>query len=220
VTEEPITILIADDHPMFRIGLRTRLSAEPGFAVVGEAENGDESVALAIDLQPDVVLMDLQMPGMNGIEATRRLRDACPSIAVLVVTMFDDNSIFTAVQAGARGYILKGANPEETVRAIRAVANGEAIFSPSVAKRLLHYFATPEARTTTTPAFPELTEREREVLALLAQGYTNQVIADRLSLTPKTVRNYVSNIFSKLQVADRAEAMLAARAAGLGREGE
>ena len=211
-----ISILIADDHPMFRAGLRARLSAEPDLDVVGEASTGDETVALAIELQPDVVLMDLQMPGMNGIEATRLVREACPGAAVLVVTMFDDDSIFTAMQAGARGYLVKGSDAEETLRAIRAVANGEAIFSPSVARRLLHYFAVPDRAATPPLAFPELTEREREVLALLAEGLTNQVIADRLSLTPKTVRNYVSNVFSKLQVADRAAAMLAARAAGLG----
>jgi DNA-binding NarL/FixJ family response regulator len=132
--------------------------------------------------------------------------------------MFDDDSVFTAMQAGARGYLLKGSDAEETVRAIRAVANGEAIFSPSVARRLLQYLATPTQQATAPPAFPELTDRERHVLVLLADGYTNLVIADRLSLSPKTVRNYVSNIFSKLQVADRAEAMLAARAAGLGKQ--
>jgi DNA-binding NarL/FixJ family response regulator len=213
---DTIDILIADDHPMFRFGLRARLSAEPGLRVVGEAATGEETVARASELQPDVVLMDLQMPGMNGIDATRRLRDTCPSVAVLVVTMFDDDSIFTAMQAGARGYLLKGSDAEETIRAIHAVANGEAIFSPSVARRVLQYLGTPAAHAPAPPAFPELTDRERDVLILLANGYTNLVIADRLSLSPKTVRNYVSTIFSKLQVADRAAAMFAARAAGLG----
>lgn len=214
---EPIAILIADDHPMFRFGLRARLGAEPDLAVVGEAGTGEEAVALAASLAPDVVLMDLNLPGINGIEATRLLRETTPAVAVLVVTMFDDDSVFAAMRAGARGYLLKDAEADETVRAIRAVAHGEAIFSPSVARRLMGYFAAPRpaspART-----FPELTEREREVLALLAQGYTNAAIAQRLFLSPKTARNYVSNIFGKLQVADRTEAILRAREAGLDKE--
>ena len=212
---DPIEILIADDHPMFRFGLRTRLSAEPDLAVVGEAATGGEAVALAASLAPDVVLMDLNLPGLNGIEATRRIRETAPQIAVLVVTMFDDDSVFAAMRAGARGYLLKDAEAEETVRAIRAVAHGEAIFSPSVAQRLMGYFAAPHP-TIPERTFPELTERERAVLALLAEGYTNAAIAERLSLSPKTARNYVSSIFGKLQVADRTEAILRARDAGLG----
>ena len=214
---DSIDILIADDHPMFRFGLRTRLSAEPDMVVVGEASSGEEAVELASSLLPDILLMDLQMPGLNGIEATRRLREVCPGVGVLVVTMFDDDSVFAAMRAGARGYLLKGSDAEETVRAIRAVANGEAIFSPSVARRLMHYFAAPAGAHPPSVAFPELTERERAVLALLAEGFTNSAIADRLSLSAKTVRNYVSNIFSKLQVADRTEAIMRAREAGLGR---
>lgn len=212
---EPITIVIVDDHPMFRFGIRARLTAEPDMAVVGEAGTGEEAVALTAELAPDVVLMDLNLPGINGVEATRQIREAVPATSVLVITMFDDESVFEAMRAGARGYLLKDVDADETLRAIRAVANGEAIFSPTVARRLQSYFATPPP-TVPTPVFPELTDRERDVLALLAEGYTNQVIAQRLFLTPKTVRNYVSNVFSKLQVADRAEAMLRAREAGLG----
>jgi DNA-binding NarL/FixJ family response regulator len=212
---EIINILIADDHPLFRLGLRTRLATEADLTVVGEATTGEEAVEVAHSLDPNVVLMDLQMPGGGGIEATRQLRSSHPEIAVLILTMFDDESVFTAMQAGARGYLLKDAEPEDMVRAIRAVASGEAIFSPSVAKRVLQYFASgrhPEARS----AFPDLTEREREALALLAQGLTNAAIADRLSLSSKTVRNYVSSIFSKLQVSDRAEAIVRARDVGFG----
>jgi len=215
---EQITILIADDHPMFRFGMRARLGAEPDLAVVGEAGSGEEAVELAAKLAPDVVLMDLNLPGINGIEATRLLRESSPAVAVLVVTMFDDDSVFAAMRAGARGYLLKDAEAEETVRAIRAVANGEAIFSPSVAKRLMGFFAAPRPAIP-APTFPELTEREREVLELLAQGYTNIAIAQRLFLSPKTARNYVSSIFGKLQVADRTEAIVRARQAGLGRDG-
>jgi DNA-binding NarL/FixJ family response regulator len=215
---EKTTVLIADDHPMFRFGMRARLGAEPDLTVVGEAGSGEEAIELAARLAPDVVLMDLNLPGMNGIEATRLLRESAPDVAVLVVTMFDDDSVFAAMRAGARGYLLKDAEAEETVRAIRAVANGEAIFSPSVARRLMGFFAAPPA-TIPAPTFPELTEREREVLELLAQGYTNAAIANRLFLSPKTARNYVSSIFGKLQVADRTEAIMRARQAGLGREG-
>ncbi len=213
---ESITILIADDHPIFRFGLQARLSAEPDLAVVAEASTGEEAVELCAIHTPDVVLMDLNLPGMNGIEATRKVRDAAPGSAILIVTMFDDDSVFEAMRAGARGYLLKDADAEETVRAIRSVASGGAIFSPAVASRLQSYFAAPPEIL--SPAFPQLTDREREVLALLAEGVTNATIAQRLYLSPKTVRNYVSNIFSKLQVADRAEAILRAREAGLGRE--
>jgi DNA-binding NarL/FixJ family response regulator len=214
---ETISLLIADDHPMFRFGMRARLSAEADLAVIGEAGSGEEAVALVGQLAPTVVLMDLNLPGMNGIEAARAIRETHPQVAVLVVTMFDDDSVFAAMRAGARGYLLKGADAEELVRAVRAVAHGEAIFSPSVAQRVMCYFATP--RPAATPQqFPALTDRERTVLELLAKGLTNAAIADRLSLTPKTVRNYVSAVFGKLQVADRAEAIIKARDAGLGAE--
>jgi DNA-binding NarL/FixJ family response regulator len=211
---ETIRILIADDHPLFRDGLRALLESVPDTQVVGEAATGDEAVSLAQSAQPDVILMDIKMPGDNGIEATRRIVRANPDIKVLMLTMFDDDdSVFAAVRAGARGYLLKGARQEETLRAIRAVANGEVIFGPGVAQRVVQYFAV--ARPT-RQAFPELSDREREILALMARGRGNVEIADKLVLSHKTVRNHVSNILDKLQVADRAEAILAARAAGLG----
>jgi DNA-binding NarL/FixJ family response regulator len=211
-----VRVLIADDHPVFRFGLRALLSGEPGVEVIGEATTGEEAVALVESLRPDVTLMDLNMPGISGVEATRRITSASPQAGILVITMFeDDDSVFAAMRAGARGYLLKGAAPDDTVRAIKAVADGEAIFSPSVAQRLMQYFAAPPAAVA-PQAFPELTEREREILALIAQGYTNTAIAERLVLSAKTVRNHVSNIFSKLQVAGRAEAIIRARDAGLG----
>ncbi len=212
----PIRVLIADDHPVFRFGLRMLLQGEMDIDVVGEATTGREAVDMALELRPDVVLMDLNMPELNGIDATRRIRAEAPEIGVLVLTMFDDDTVFAAMRAGARGYLLKGAEGEETLRAVRAVAHGEAIFSPTIADRVMDYFAHTSAYTGATP-FPELTAREMEVLTLIAQGLTNQAIAARLVLSEKTVRNHVSNIFSKLQVADRAEAIIRARDAGLGK---
>ncbi len=212
---EPIRILIADDHTLFRDGLRALLNSVPDTEVVGEAASGDEAIALAAELQPDVILMDIQMPGVNGIEATRRILQDSPHIGVIVVTMFeDDASVFAAMRAGARGYVLKGADQEEMLRAIRAVARGEALFGPAVARRLTSFFAQP--RAVAPEAFPELTEREREVLELIAQGYDNARIAQQLVISPKTVRNHVSNIFNKLQVASRAAAIVRAREAGMG----
>lgn len=213
---ELITVLIADDHPLFRDGIRTLLLSVSDMELIGEAETGDEAVRLAAALQPDVVLMDIQMPGINGIEAARQIVYASPHIALLMMTMFDDDdSVFAAMRAGARGYILKGAKQDEIQRAIRAAAHGEAIFSPSVAARMMVYFSA--LRPAQSPQiFPELSEREREILALIAQGYKNPEITAALVLSPKTVRNHVSNILGKLQVADRAEAILKARAAGLG----
>jgi DNA-binding NarL/FixJ family response regulator len=211
---EPTRLLIADDHPVFRFGLAALLNAAPGLEVVAEATSGEEAVALAAEHQPDVVLMDLNMPGLGGLEATRRIHAAAPSIAILVITMFDDDSVFAAMRAGARGYLLKGAGPEETLRAVRVVAAGEAVFSPAIAKRVMEYFGSAGPRPP-SPLVPELTDREREVLALVGQGFTNAAIAERLVLSPKTVRNHVSNIFSKLQVADRVQAVLRAKAAGL-----
>lgn len=216
---DSIRILIADDHPLFRDGLRVLLESVSTMRVVGEATTGDDALRLATELQPDVVLMDVKMPGLNGIEATRRIVAGSPSITVLMVTMFeDDDSVFAAMRAGAKGYLLKGARQDEMLRAIHAVANGEAIFSPSIAQRVLQYFSAFNSAPPVEAAhlLPELTEREHAVLTLLADRCSNAEIAQRLFLSPKTVRNYVSNIFSKLQVADRAEAILAARAAGLG----
>jgi DNA-binding NarL/FixJ family response regulator len=216
---DSIRILIADDHPLFRDGLRALLESVPDLQVMGEATTGNEVVAQAASLQPDVILMDVQMPGMNGIEATRRILHTSPHIRILILTMFeDDESVFAAVRAGARGYLLKGAVQEETLRAIRAVNNGEAIFGPVVAERLMHYFGSTRSTAKSGPAqfFPELTEREYEILTLIAQRKSNANIAAHLVLSPKTVRNHVSNILSKLQVADRTEAMHAAWTAGLG----
>jgi DNA-binding NarL/FixJ family response regulator len=186
------------------------LSSVPEFEVVGEARTGEEAVVRAADLQPDVVLMDLQMPELNGIEATRRIFQESPSVRVLVVTLFeDDDSVFMALRAGARGYVLKDSDEEEMVASIRAVGKGEAIFSPA-------YFATSPQGGAPPQAFPTLTDREREILHLIAQGHPNPSIARQLSLSTKTVGNYLSNIFTKLQVADRAQAIIRAREAGLG----
>jgi DNA-binding NarL/FixJ family response regulator len=211
---DPLRVLIADDHPLFRNGMRALLSSDPDMEVVGIATNGDEVISLAASLQPEVILMDLQMPGIGGIEATRRILHTSPHIRILVVTMFeDDHSVFASLRAGARGYILKDADEDEILRAIRAVGHGEAIFSPTIAQLLIDFFAAP--RPAILPhLFPELTDREREILLLIAQGYNNSAIARHLTLSLKTVANHVSNIFSKLQVADRAQAIIRAREAG------
>ena len=219
-----IRVLVADDHPVFRRGMRAILGAEPDTELVGEATDGEEAVARALELRPDVILMDLNMPRLTGIEATRRILEAIPDTAILMLTMFeDDKSIFAAMRAGAHGYVLKGADGAETLRAIHAAANGEAIFSPTITRRLSEYFAAPGAEpmvTSSEQAFPNLTEREREILSLMAGGYTNNAIASRLYLSPKTVRNYVSNIFTKLEVSDRSQAIVYAREAGLGTKGD
>ncbi len=216
---EPIRVLIADDHPLFRDGMHGLLDSEADTEVVGEAKTGEEAVELAEALQPDVILMDIKMPGINGIEATREVVSRSPHIGVLVVTMFeDDDSVFAAMRAGARGYLLKDAKGDEVLGAIRAVAGGQAIFGPGIAQRLMGFFAAPGPNVPPR-AFPELTAREEEILALVASGHGNPEIAERLFLSLKTVQNHVSNIFAKLQVADRAQAVIRAREAGLGRDG-
>src|SRR5262245_43021301 len=203
---EALRVLVADDHPVFRQGLRALLGGAPDLAIVGEATTGEAAVALAEELRPDLVLMDLRMPGTGGVEATRRIVHASPPARVLVLTMFeDDASVFTALRAGARGYVLKDAEPQDLLRAVRAVGRGEALFSPGVATRIADFFATTRP-SAPKEAFPTLSERERELLHLVAQGQSNAAIAARLSLSPKTVANYVSSVLGKLQVADRAEA--------------
>ncbi|HUY76627.1 MAG TPA: response regulator transcription factor [Ktedonobacterales bacterium] len=213
---EHIRVLLADDHWLVRDGVRALLATAPQTLVVGEAANGEEAIAQAAALRPDVILMDLHMPGVNGIEATRRILRDSPQIGVLVLTMLeDDDSVFAAMRAGARGYLLKGSDQEEVLRAITVVAHGEAIFSPYIAGRLAQYFAN--ARPTLPPtAFPDLTDREREILGLIARGRSNAEIAEDLVISLKTVSNHVSNIFAKLQVVDRAQAAIRARQAGFG----
>jgi DNA-binding NarL/FixJ family response regulator len=214
---EPLRVVTADDHPIYRSGLKLSLSSMEGFEVVGEASNGEEAVAATAALNPDVIVMDVNMPGLNGVDATRRITQADPEQAVLMLTMFDDaDSVFAAMRAPARGYVVKGSGEDEIVAAIRAVSQGQAIFSASVAARVISFFGS--AKPAAEPAaFPELTDREREVLELIALGVSNPVIATRLGLSPKTIRNNVSNIFLKLQVADRAQAIVKAREAGMGK---
>lgn len=211
----PLRALVVDDHPLFRYGLAAALAAAPDLDVVGEASGGGMAVSMAASLRPDVVVMDLNMPDLGGVEATRRIVAHDPSVRVLVLTMFDDDeSVFAAMRAGALGYLLKAARPQQIVRAVRSVGEGEAIFSPAIAVRLLAFFgsAPPER----VEAFPELTTRERDVLRLMADGRGNTAIARSLVLSPKTVRNHVSNILRKLHVADRAQAVSRAKQAGLG----
>jgi DNA-binding NarL/FixJ family response regulator len=212
-----ISVLVADDHPAFRRGLELMLVEVADFQIVGMAETGTRAVELAGSLAPDVVLMDLRMPDVDGIEATRRIGRTAPAPAVVVLTMFeDDDSVFAAMRAGARGYLLKGADQDEIARAIRAAAAGEAIFGPEIATRVIDHFA--RGAGSTTAAFPSLTDREREVLEMIAAGKGNATIANELVISLKTVRNHVSNIFTKLQVSDRAGAIVKARKAGLGHD--
>jgi DNA-binding NarL/FixJ family response regulator len=226
VLSEPVTVearlrvLVADDHPIFLAGMRQLLETHPGLACVGAATTGAQAVRLAIAEQPNVAVLDLDMPDLSGVEATRAIAEQAPSVGVLMLTMLgDDESVFAALRAGARGYLLKGSMPDEVVAAIRSVAAGGAVFGASIAARIVEYFAAP--RPVPSPAdgidLPDLTNREREILNHLADGESNATIAARLYLSPKTVRNHVSNIFAKLHVADRRAAMLRAREAGLGR---
>lgn len=212
-----LRVVIADDHPVVRQGLQALLATVTDVEVVSEATNGEDAVRAAIELLPDVVVMDLSMPGLNGIEATRQIAAAAPSVGVLVLTMVeDDDSVFAALRAGAMGYVLKGADPVEVIRAIQAIAAGEVLLGASIARRMAGYFGQAGPAPSTGSAFPHLTAREREVLDLLAGGLSNQAIARRLVVNEKTVRNHVSNVFAKLHVANRAEAIVRAREAGLG----
>jgi DNA-binding NarL/FixJ family response regulator len=211
-----ITVLIADDHPLVRQGLRAVLDSEDGLHVLGEASDGNEAVRLATELSPAVVVMDLQMPGLHGIEATRQIVDRCPDVAVLVLTMFeDDDTVFAAVAAGAAGYLLKGSDGADIVTAVRAAGAGQAVFGAALARRLRSWFAT--APSTKEQPFPQLTERERTILDGVAAGLGNAEIGQRLFLSTKTVANNVTNILAKLHVTQRAQAIVQAREAGLGR---
>ncbi len=210
-------ILVVDDHKLFREGLIALLDAAPETAVIGEAGTGAEAIAQTKALAPDVILMDIQMPDMNGIEATRRIVANQPGVGVIMLTMLeDDDSLFAAMCAGARGYILKGADRAEVLRTVAAVAEGQALFGPAIASRLTAFFQKGGQMEAAVSPFPELTDREREVLSLIAQGLNNNDIAARLHISSKTVSNHISNIFNKLQVADRAQAIVKARDAGLG----
>lgn len=213
----PIRLVVVDDHNLFRQGLVALLDAAADMQVVGEAANGSEAVATVAATEPDVVLMDITMPDMNGIEATRRILGDRPETEVVMVTMLeDDDSLFAAMCAGAHGYILKGADAEDVRRIVRAVADGEALFGPAIARRLTGFFQQVRGQGVSVSPYPDLTEREREVLGLIAQGSDNRRIARDLSISAKTVANHVSNILTKLQVSDRSQAIVAAREAGLG----
>lgn len=215
-----LRILIADDHPLFRDGMRLLLGTQPDLEVVGEAATGEQAVRAAAELRPDVILMDIKMPGMGGIAATRQILAADPQVRVLIVTMFeDDATVFTAMRAGARGYVLKDGEHADILRAIRSVGEGEVIFSPSVAQRVIEFFSG-DRPAVSRAAFPGLTIRERELLQLMVEGASNAEIARHLALSAKTVANYVSTILSKLQAADRAEAIRMAREAGVGKSRE
>ncbi|OKJ94191.1 response regulator [Amycolatopsis sp. CB00013] len=213
---ERLRVLVVDDHPLFRFGVCTLLDNEPLIDVVGEAASGAHAISAASALAPDVVVMDLHLPDISGAEATRHIVAERPGVGVLMLTMADESeSVFSAMRAGARGYLLKDAEPDEIIRAVHAVARREAIFGPDIATRVLGFFN--HTQPTTDTVFPDLTVREREVLSLIAGGHSNTAIASTLCLSPKTVRNHISNVFSKLHVADRAEAIVRAREAGLGR---
>jgi DNA-binding NarL/FixJ family response regulator len=219
---DAIRVMVADDHALFREGLAALFSSTAGIELVGEAANGEEAIAQAESLHPDVILMDIKMPGGDGVQATRKILRAHPTIGVVMVTMLeDDASVFAAMRAGARGYVLKGARHEELLQTIRAVAGGQALFGPAIAARMMKFFQDIQAnRNQFIPedAFPELTAREREVLELIGQGANNSQIAEQLVITDKTVRNHITSVFSKLQVADRAQAIIKARDAGLGKQ--
>lgn len=214
---EAIRVLVVDDHKLFREGLIALLEAAVETAVVGQASTGKEAVTQAQQTAPDVILMDIMMPEMNGIEATRTILTEQPGIGIVILTMLeDDDSLFAAMCAGARGYILKGADKAEVLRTVQAVAQGEALFSAGIARRLTSFFQRGGGGDSVITPFPELTDRERELLILIAQGKNNSEIASQLHISSKTVSNHISNIFNKLQVADRAQAIVKAREAGMG----
>lgn len=212
-----IKLIIVDDHKLFREGIKALLAVTDDIEIVGEAEDGATAMKRIRELEPDVILMDINMPGLNGIRVTEQILAQHPQTRIIMLTMLeDDASIFHAMRAGARGYLLKGAEPEEVLSVIRAVAEGQALFGPAIATRLMQYFKELSAKPAVSDSlFPELTDRELELLRLIAQGLNNQEIAHKLVLSPKTVRNHITNIFSKLQVADRAQAIVRAREAGL-----
>ena len=208
---DKINVLIADDHTLFRKGIRKMLEAEEDMHVIGEASTGQEALQQARALMPEVIVMDIKMPGMDGIEATRVLHREMPHVGIIFCTMFeDDEFVFAALKAGGRGYILKQSDPETMMRAIRAVAHGESLLSPAVAQKVLQQFAIPSGAESAgcAPLCDDLTERERQVLALVGQGHGNKEIARQLSISEKTVKNHIANIFSKLHVYDRTQAVL------------
>lgn len=216
MTDEPLRVVVADDHPVFLDGLRALLDTDPGIDVVGTATTGTEAITRVEELQPDVAVMDLHMPELDGIASTRIITHTSPHVAVLVLTMFDDDdSLFAAMRAGASGYLLKGTDQGDILRSIHLVGSGGAMFGPAIAERVIEYFSRPRPGAHLM-AFPQLTQREHEVLDLVAQGVANPAIATRLGISDKTVRNHLSNIFTKLAVADRSQAIVTAREAGLG----
>jgi len=216
--ESALRVVVADDHPVVRSGLRALLGTLDGIEVVGEAADGESAVREVQLLKPDVVLMDVRMPGIGGVEATRRIRRSVPGTAVLVLTMYDDDAtVLTAMRAGAQGYLLKGAQQDEIAGGLRAVAAGQAIFAPAIAARVLDFFANPPVAEPVAEPFPELTPRERDILGLLAGGRRTSAIAAQLHLSPKTVSNNLTGIFAKLEVTDRVAAIVRAREGGLGR---
>ena len=222
MTSSKIRILVVDDHTLFREGLTALLQSAADIEVVGEASSGAEAITLAAELQPDIILMDIRMDDVNGIEATRRIRQAHPGIRVIMLTMVErDDSLLAALRAGAQSYILKGADKKQVLKTIHAVAEGETLFGPEIAQRLGDFFRGLDvslmAKAELGP-LSELTDREREVLELMARSWNNQQIAAELHISPKTVSNHVSNIFNKLQVTDRVQAIVKAREAGLGKE--
>jgi DNA-binding NarL/FixJ family response regulator len=217
--DQPIRVVIADDHPVFRSGLRTLVEEAPSLDYAGDAADGQQAIDICASTRPDIVLMDIRMPGVSGIDATRQIISDRPETGVLMLTMLeDDTTVFAAMRAGARGYILKGADPDQIIRAITAVAAGEVIFGAALAARMAAFFRGGARRV--QPAFAELSSREHDVLDLIAAGASNSEIAQRLGLTEKTVRNNVSAVFAKLQVADRPTAIVRARNAGLGGAGQ